>query len=65
MASEGKREYTPYWRTLKVGGTLNDKFPGGVVAQAGLLEAEGHCIEMDKTGKPKKVIDFEKALVDY
>ena len=34
------------------------------MAQAGLLEAEGHVIVMDKSGNPKKVADFEKALVE-
>ena len=63
-AAEGKKEITPYWRTLKVGGVLNEKYPGGVEAQAEKLKAEGHTIEMDKKGKPKKVKDFEKVLVE-
>jgi len=49
---------------LKAGGALNDKYPGGVVSQAGLLEAEGHRIVFDELGNPKKVKDFEKALVE-
>ena len=63
-AAEGKKEITPYWRTLKVGGVLNEKYPGGVEAQAEKLKAEGHTLEMDKKGKPKKVKDFEKVLVE-
>ncbi len=63
-AAEGKKDITPYWRTLKVGGTLSDKFPGGVEAQAAKLKAEGHTIEMDKKGKPKRVKDYEEALVE-
>ncbi len=63
-AAEGKKDITPYWRTLKVGGTLSDKFPGGVEAQAAKLKAEGHSILPDRKGKPKKVKDFEKALVE-
>src|SRR5699024_2647159 len=35
---------TPYWRTLKAGGELNPKYPGGVEAQRARLEAEGHTI---------------------
>lgn len=35
---------TPYWRTLKNGGELNAKYPGGVEAQKAKLEAEGHTI---------------------
>jgi hypothetical protein len=62
-AAEGKKDITPYWRTLKVGGTLNEKYPGGVEAQAKRLREEGHTIDKDRSGKPKKVKDFEKALV--
>jgi alkylated DNA nucleotide flippase Atl1 len=62
-AAEGEQNITPYWRTLKVGGVLNEKYPGGVEAQAQKLKAEGHTIETDKNSKPKKVKDFEKALV--
>jgi hypothetical protein len=63
-AAEGKKDITPYWRTLKVGGTLNEKYPGGVEAQAKRLREEGHTIESDRSGKPKRVRDFEKALVE-
>ena len=35
---------TPYWRTLKAKGELNEKYPGGALAQKGQLEAEGHTI---------------------
>ena len=35
---------TPYWRTLKAGGELNPKYPGGVEDQKEELEAEGHTI---------------------
>jgi alkylated DNA nucleotide flippase Atl1 len=40
---EGKNE-TPWWRTLKKGGVLNEKFPGGIESQKLRLEAEGHSI---------------------
>jgi hypothetical protein len=63
-AAEGKKNITPYWRTLKVGGVLNEKYPGGVEGQAKLLREEGHTIEPDRSGKPKKVKDFEKKLVE-
>jgi alkylated DNA nucleotide flippase Atl1 len=62
-AAEGEQNITPYWRTLKSGGELNEKYPGGVEAQAARLREEGHTIEPGKDGKPKKVRDFEKALV--
>ena len=64
MATEGKQDITPYWRTLKSKGELNEKYPGGVETQAARLEKEGHTIELGKGNKPRKVKDFEKALVD-
>ncbi len=51
---------TPYWRTLKTGGFLNEKYPGGVSAQKARLEAEGHRIEQH--GKRHVVADYEQAL---
>jgi alkylated DNA nucleotide flippase Atl1 len=62
--AEGEKDITPYWRTLKVGGALNEKYPGGVEAQAKHLKEEGHTIETGKDGKPKKVRDFERSLVE-
>ncbi len=62
-AVEGKKDITPYWRTLKSGGELNEKYPGGVEAQAARLEEEGHIIEPGKGKKPPKVKDFEKYLI--
>ncbi len=64
MATEGKKDTTPYWRTLKSKGELNEKYPGGVDAQAAYLRKEGHTIEPAKGKKPPKVRDFEKALVE-
>jgi hypothetical protein len=61
-AAEGKKDITPYWRTLKLGGTLNPKYPGGVEAQAAKLKAEGHTILPDRKGQPKRVKDFEGSL---
>ena len=63
-AAEGKINTTPYWRTLKSKGELNEKYPGGVEAQAACLREEGHTIEPAKGKKPPKVKDFEKALVE-
>src|SRR6185295_4787588 len=41
---EGAKRITPYWRTLKNGGELNPKYPGGVEAAAKRLRAEGHKV---------------------
>jgi alkylated DNA nucleotide flippase Atl1 len=61
MAKEGKKKITPYWRTLKVGGVINEKYPGGVAGQKKLLEKEGH--KVTQKGKKYVVQDFEKYLV--
>jgi len=45
----GKSRITPYWRVVREDGRLLEKLPGGLVAQADRLEAEGHAI--DRTGK--------------
>ncbi len=47
-AAEGKTDITPYWRTLKSSGELNEKYPGGIEAQATRLREEGHTIEPGK-----------------
>ena len=64
VAAEGKKDITPYWRTLKSKGELNEKYPGGVEAQATHLRAEGHTIELSKSKKPPKVRGFEKSLTE-
>ena len=61
---EGKKRVAPYWRVVKVDGSLNPKFPGGVEAQASRLEDEGHSILAGKGKKPPKVRDFEKTLIN-
>jgi hypothetical protein len=40
----GKKDITPYWRTLKSGGKLNPKYPGGIDQQKTFLEDEGHKV---------------------
>ncbi len=57
---KGEKDITPYWRTLKTGGVINPKYPGGVDAQKKLLEKEGH--EVVQKGKKYVVVDFEKSL---
>jgi len=57
---EGEREITPYWRTLKTGGVINEKYPSGVEGQKRLLEKEGHKV-MQK-GRKYLVVDYEKSL---
>ena len=53
----------PYWRTLKAGGELNPKYPGGVEAQRARLEAEGHTVvQRGRKNLRWYVQDYEKAL---
>ncbi len=58
--AEGKKRVTPYWRTLKMGGEVNPKYPGGVAALAKRLRAEGHKIIAK--GKRTLVADYEQRL---
>ncbi len=57
---EEKKNITPYWRTLKAGGVINEKYPGGVEGQRRLLEKEGHIVI--QKGKKYVVVDYEKSL---
>lgn len=56
---------TPYWRTLKANGELNEKYPGGAEAQKEKLEAEGHTI-LQKGRKNIRyfVKDYERFLFE-
>jgi alkylated DNA nucleotide flippase Atl1 len=60
-ALAGESDITPYWRTLKAGGELNPKYPGGVDRLKALLEAEGHTVV--PKGQKHIVADYEKRLV--
>src|SRR5262245_2453985 len=44
-----RKRMTPYWRTLKEGGKLNEKYPGGIARQRQRLKDEGHRVQ--KRGK--------------
>lgn len=56
----GAKRTTPYWRTLKLGGEVNPKYPGGLAALRARLVAEGHTLRQQ--GKRCFVVDFEKRL---
>lgn len=54
---------TPYWRTLKANGELNEKYPGGALAQKEKLEKEGHIIiQKGRKNIRYYVKDYENAL---
>ena len=58
--AEGAKRITPYWRTLKTGGELNPKYPGGPEAIAKRLRLEGH--EIVAKGKRSLVLNYEQKL---
>jgi alkylated DNA nucleotide flippase Atl1 len=58
--ADGETRITPYWRTLKTGGELNPKYPGGVESLQRRLKKEGHQIVA--RGKRFFVADFDKHL---
>jgi hypothetical protein len=59
---DGRTRVTPYWRTLKTGGELNPKYPGGVKNLRARLAAEGHRIV--QKGNRYFVADYERAMLE-
>jgi hypothetical protein len=59
-AAAAETRITPYWRTLKSGGELNAKYPGGVAELKKRLRAEGHRVVAK--GKRFVVVDYEDYL---
>jgi len=60
----GKSRVTPYWRVLREGGRLNEKFPGRLAAQTAQSKAEGHAIE--RAGRSARTVtNFERKLVAW
>lgn len=60
-----QEEKTPYWRTLKTGGELNEKYPGGIELQRERLESEGHTVIRKGRKKLRYFVkDYEKALFE-
>ena len=51
---------TPYWRTLKKDGELNEKYPEGIDGQKLHLEMEGHTVI--QKGKKYYVKDYREKL---
>jgi len=58
--AEGAKRITPYWRTLKTGGEINPKYPGGIRELSRRLRSEGHKII--HKGKRLLVADYESKL---
>ena len=60
-AGQGKNLDIPYWRTLITDGFLNEKYPGGAVAQKIKLENEG--FEVTQKGRKYLVQDYQNYLM--
>jgi len=56
----GGTDETPWWRTLKKDGELNEKYPGGIDGQKLRLEMEGHTVI--QKGKRYFVEKYEEKL---
>lgn len=59
--AEGRNRITPYWRTLKAGGALNSKYPGGIENQKTRLEREGFSVV--RKGNRYVVEDYRRYLM--
>jgi hypothetical protein len=60
--TDGRKRFTPYWRTLKTGGELNPKYPGGIKNVRARLAAEGHRVV--QKGNRYLVADYERAVIE-
>ena len=65
VSEQREEDETPYWRTLRANGQLNEKYLGGIEKQRKKLEEEGHII-IEKGRKNLKyyVKDYEKYLYE-
>ena len=59
-ATDGVKNTTPYWRTLKSKGELNPKYPGGIAGLKRKLSGEGHKIV--QKGKRFFIENFQERL---
>lgn len=61
-----KENKTPYWRTIKSDGELNNKYPETIELQKKLLEEEGHIIIQKGTKNIKYYVkDYENNLINH
>ena len=58
----GGVDETPWWRTLKKDGELNEKYPEGIDGQKLRLEIEGH--EVIQKGKRYFVKDYDQKIAE-
>jgi hypothetical protein len=60
LEAGGRKRVTPYWRTLKVGGEVNAKYPGGIKQVLRRLQREGHAVV--RKGQRFFVPNYERVL---
>lgn len=58
---KNEKNITPYWRTLKINGYLNDKYPGGSEEQKKRLEEEGNKVV--QKGKKFFVMNYKNKVI--
>ncbi len=58
----GSKQATPYWRTLKERGVINEKYPGGIKVQRMRLEKEGFTVT--QKGKKYVVENYKARLMN-
>jgi hypothetical protein len=61
--AEGRKNPNSYWRTLKLKGELNPKYPGGIAALKRKLSSEGHRVV--QKGKCFYVQEFQDHLATF
>jgi len=52
LRAAGQVRVAPYWRVVRDDGSFNEKFPGGIAAQASRLKEEGIAVRVAR-GKPR------------
>ena len=57
---QGSDDITPYWRTLKKKGELNERFLGWIAEHKRRLEQEGH--QIIQKGKKWVAADYDKSV---
>ena len=66
QSGEPAASLTPWWRTLRAKGLLNEKYPGGSTNHRHYLEAEGHSVVgKGKTFRVEKWENQRFDLVSY
>ena len=61
---KGEKDITPYWRTLKTDGVLNEKFPSGTEAQKKKLEKDLEKAKFEEYECPGPTREVSEDILD-